>query len=399
MTFKNGLFLHKYSFLFKRTYRFLLFLFKLFRNHHQYSEADPEFNHQAQNFYETLIKELERKAKEIHEDNFTSKLRLSQAAQKFREYYSHNPAQLYSHLRSCLEFERYLICRPADFGFIQDPDIQELTAGLQELHRLVRANDYAYKQLGKEYEEFYLQVHDFTKKQTQMSETIASLPIEAKLQTQQVMAERKAEIDQALNSLTTKRLELVDNFKMIIRQIQQIQNLVLNKYLSNWKLNQSKAGNGAMPMNMNSLDTIQSWCESLADIIWNTREAVRHVSKFKRQLGAEEPNVPDYLPTLHSDVTNLLMNLITSTFIIEKQPPQVMKTNTRFAATVRLLIGNTLNIKMNSPVVKVSIVSGKVIFYFNHIHLLLLIRFLLKLAILSDEFTILGLLQFFTVFL
>ena len=27
------------------------------------------------------------------------------------------------------------------------------------------------------------------------------------------------------------------------------------------------------------------------------------------------------------------------TFVIEKQPPQVMKTNTRFTATVRLLVG------------------------------------------------------------
>jgi len=38
-----------------------------------------------------------------------------------------------------------------------------------------------------------------------------------------------------------------------------------------------------------------------------------------------------------------------STFIIEKQPPQVMKTNTRFTSTVRLLVGGKLNVHMTPP--------------------------------------------------
>lgn len=43
--------------------------------------------------------------------------------------------------------------------------------------------------------------------------------------------------------------------------------------------------------------------------------------------------------------------LICSTFVIITQPPQVLKTNTRFVAEVRLLIGGKLNIHMTSPVV------------------------------------------------
>ena len=49
--------------------------------------------------------------------------------------------------------------------------------------------------------------------------------------------------------------------------------------------------------------------------------------------------------------------MVTSTFIIEKQPPQVMKTNTRFTSTVRLLVGGKLNVNMTPPVVKVTIIS------------------------------------------
>ena len=55
--------------------------------------------------------------------------------------------------------------------------------------------------------------------------------------------------------------------------------------------------------------------------------------------------------------TMLLDALVKSSFVIEKQPPQVLKTNTRFSATVRLLVGPKLNVHMSPPVVTVSIIS------------------------------------------
>ena len=47
----------------------------------------------------------------------------------------------------------------------------------------------------------------------------------------------------------------------------------------------------------------------------------------------------DLLPELNTTITALLSTLVTSTFIIEKQPPQVLKTQTRFGSTIRLLVG------------------------------------------------------------
>jgi len=45
-----------------------------------------------------------------------------------------------------------------------------------------------------------------------------------------------------------------------------------------------------------------------------------------------------------------------SSFVLEKQPPQVLKTQTKFSATARLLIGGKLNIYMSPPEVKASII-------------------------------------------
>lgn len=54
----------------------------------------------------------------------------------------------------------------------------------------------------------------------------------------------------------------------------------------------------------------------------------------------------------HYFLTKLLSCFCNSTFIIEKQPPQVMKTNTRFTSTVRLLVGGKLNVHMTPPQVR-----------------------------------------------
>ena len=86
------------------------------------------------------------------------------------------------------------------------------------------------------------------------------------------------------------------------------------------------------------------------------RQQVRQLEGLREKLG-DPQNTNNILPELLGGVTELLSNLVTGTFIIEKQPPQVMKTNTRFTATVRLLVGGVLNVHMAAPAVAVSIVS------------------------------------------
>lgn len=66
---------------------------------------------------------------------------------------------------------------------------------------------------------------------------------------------------------------------------------------------------------------------------------------------------PQWLKGFISCLLTNVCFLCFSTFIIEKQPPQVLKTQTKFAATVRLLVGGKLNVHMNPPQVKAVIVS------------------------------------------
>ena len=47
-----------------------------------------------------------------------------------------------------------------------------------------------------------------------------------------------------------------------------------------------------------------------------------------------------------------------STFIVEQQPPQVLKKESRFSATVRLLVGGKLSVQMNPPQVMATIIRS-----------------------------------------
>ena len=74
-------------------------------------------------------------------------------------------------------------------------------------------------------------------------------------------------------------------------------------------------------------------CESLAEITWQNRQQIKRIELLKQQLPMKAP--AQDLPDHNTSFTALLSALVTSTFIIEKQPPQVLKKETRFSASVR----------------------------------------------------------------
>lgn len=82
-------------------------------------------------------------------------------------------------------------------------------------------------------------------------------------------------------------------------------------------------------------------CESLAELIWTNRQHIkdseRLTERLKQKLSLDPLGTSDMSPKLMTDLTQLLSTLVTSTFIIEKQPPQVMKTNTRYIIFVLLV--------------------------------------------------------------
>ena len=106
------------------------------------------------------------------------------------------------------------------------------------------------------------------------------------------------------------------------------------------------------------LNSIQQWFEALAELIWRNRLIAKQFEMLKTRIPQGVVQGEQY-GGVSTHLTRQLVNLIQSSFVIEKHPPQVIKTANRFSATVRLLVGGKLQIHLGVPEVTVTIINDK----------------------------------------
>ena len=113
--------------------------------------------------------------------------------------------------------------------------------------------------------------------------------------------------------LQNQRNLLIAAFTEICNEYNEVQSEILDVKLVQWKRHQRKAGVG----DENELKVIQNLCEKMYEIIQSVKCMVESISI----------NCADQEATKQSDlfmkVGILFQNLISSTFMIVKQPPQV----------------------------------------------------------------------------
>ncbi|XP_015116346.1 signal transducer and activator of transcription 5B [Diachasma alloeum] len=333
---------------------------------------NPQYEQYTTNLVGSLIQELETKAASLHtEDLFLTKLKLIEAAKTFRQRYSQNPATLFRIIRHCLGTEMKLVAQVENLGgalmsmahgrvgLMVGDAVAEIAQQVEALRRRTQETGEDLRKMEQEQEAFAISYHECTKVNAHLQQLATHPQSQQSIEAEKKLRRQKEQQEQLLNhkvaSLMQLRLTLADKLKDTITRLASLQSRVLDEELIRWKRDQQLAGNGA-PFN-STLDSIQEWCDSLAELIWLNRQQIKEAERLKQKLALDPPGVQDILPTLNSQITQLLSSLVTSTFIIEKQPPQVMKTNTRFTSTVRLLVGGKLNVHMTPPQVKVSITS------------------------------------------
>ncbi|XP_037912152.1 signal transducer and transcription activator isoform X3 [Hermetia illucens] len=144
---------------------------------------------------------------------------------------------------------------------------------------------------------------------------------------------------------------LLADLRSFMTHYETVQVAVINE-LKNWQRSQALGGNG-QPYKDN-LDEIQDWIEGLLEIITAARGVITKMLSYWEQYIGDSKTI---LEGFVRQVMHLQESLIISSFIVEKQPPQVMKTNTRFASTVRWLIGQQLGVSAANPQVECLILS------------------------------------------
>lgn len=119
--------------------------------------------------------------------------------------------------------------------------------------------------------------------------------------------------------LATTRSSILQDLKRIIFDYDAIQDTVITE-LKNWQRNQALAGNGA-PFRDN-LDDIQRCIELLVEMVGKILDNVNMMHMIRLDNN-------DDISEMITHVRQAQQLLVLSSFIVEKQPPQVMKTNTR----------------------------------------------------------------------
>ncbi|XP_058798217.1 signal transducer and activator of transcription 5B [Phymastichus coffea] len=332
---------------------------------------NPQYEQYIANLVESLIQELETKAASLSntDDLFLTRIKLMEAAKNFRQRYTSHPVALFKIIRHCLGTEMNLVSQVENLSgtlmnmagnrSLMGDSHAEIAQQLDSLRRRTQETGEDLRKMEQEQESFAIAYHDCTKLNAHLQSISTQPQNQQTIEIEKKYRRQKEQQEQNLNHKVTMllqlRLTLADKLKDSISKLNLLQSRVLDDELIRWKRDQQLAGNGAMFTS--NLDAIQEWCESLAELIWLNRQQVKEAERLKQKLALEPPGVQDVWPSLNSQVTQLLSSLVTSTFIIEKQPPQVMKTNTRFTSTVRLLVGGKLNVHMTPPQVKVSIIS------------------------------------------
>ncbi|XP_026271411.1 signal transducer and activator of transcription 5B isoform X3 [Frankliniella occidentalis] len=329
---------------------------------------NPQNEQYASSIVGDLIQQLETKANSMNSEELViTKYKLMDSANLFKQRYARCPLDLFRLMRHCLNAELQVIRQvenvpvgsvPPAAGLMPD-SVAEIAQQIDVLRHRTSETGKLLRQMEQEQEGFALHYHECTKLNAHLQHLQSQQPNQQNVELEKAVSRQKNSLEQTLNqkvsSLLGLRFQLGDKLSETVTHLVTLQCRVLDEELIRWKREQQLAGNGAQ-FNSN-LDNIQDWCESLAEIIWHNRQQIKEVERLKQKLAIEPPGVVDVLPNLNIQITQLLSSLVTSTFIIEKQPPQVMKTNTRFTSTVRLLVGGKLNVHMTPPQVKVTIIS------------------------------------------
>uniref|UniRef100_H2QD18 Signal transducer and activator of transcription n=1 Tax=Pan troglodytes TaxID=9598 RepID=H2QD18_PANTR len=307
---------------------------------------NPQENIKATQLLEGLVQELQKKAEhQVGEDGFLLKIKLGHYATQLQNTYDRCPMELVRCIRHILYNEQRLVreanngSSPA--GSLADAMSQkhlQINQTFEELRLVTQDTENELKKLQQTQEYFIIQYQESLRIQgearwrhiVQLEDWAWGLERAALLPFPQELAEKSTEDPAAA-------AEAADA-------------IILDDELIQWKrkrLAASWPGMAAPPTRQ---------CEKLAEIIWQNRQQIRRAEHLCQQLPIPGP-VEEMLAEVNATITDIISALVTSTFIIEKQPPQVLKTQTKFAATVRLLVGGKLNVHMNPPQVKATIIS------------------------------------------
>uniref|UniRef100_A0A904MVA4 Signal transducer and activator of transcription n=2 Tax=Culex pipiens complex TaxID=518105 RepID=A0A904MVA4_CULQU len=141
--------------------------------------------------------------------------------------------------------------------------------------------------------------------------------------------------------------QLTRDLWIVVERATDLASQIIGTYLRQWRIGQDRHGLDRAGLSA-TLDTIQRACEVLASVVWAVRDQIVALPVL---------GVPVELAGLFDRTRDLLALLATKCFVVECQPPRVIKTNTKYSVGVRHLLGGQLHSRMVGMKLQTCIVS------------------------------------------
>uniref|UniRef100_A0A8C3A4E1 Signal transducer and activator of transcription n=1 Tax=Cyclopterus lumpus TaxID=8103 RepID=A0A8C3A4E1_CYCLU len=293
---------------------------------------NPSEEAKAKRLLENLVAELQKKAQlQGGEDGFLLKIKLGHYANQLKSTYDRCPLELVRCIKHILHSEQRLVQEATNASSgsgVQAMDSlsqrhQQINQSFEELRLATQETENELRKLQHSQEYFIIQYQENLRIQAQLS-SLSSLPQAERTQRETTLQSKRTTVEAWLtreaSTLQKYRLDLSEQHQKTLVVLRKQQTLILDEELIQWKRRQQLAGNGGP--HEGGLDVLQSWCEKLADLIWQNRQQIRRCEHLTQQLPLPGP-MEELLSKLNADITDIISALVTSTFIIEKQPPQV----------------------------------------------------------------------------
>ncbi|XP_060571186.1 signal transducer and activator of transcription 5A-like isoform X2 [Ruditapes philippinarum] len=333
-------------------------------------DTNPAHEVYASKLFAQIMELIEAKALDSTLDFFV-RLNLQNFAKQFKDVYSNQPMNLVRVVRNCLINEETLVRAAAECGSpsgvttmqatLDDKTRQEIKACMDLLDKKTDETDQDLRHMQLKQEKFVIDYQNQDKISANLAHIQQQPQSANRTELETKFKQEKEEMDRQLLSaaqqILQQRLSLASKHNDTLGMLDKLTKRVVDDELIAWRQKQKLALNGA-PFDTSMIDVLQKWCEVLADLIWRNRMQIIKVDLLRQQLPIDIPQgQTDLQPDLNRIVTGLLSSLVTSTFIVEQQPPQVLKKDSRFTATVRLLVGGKLNLQLTPPRVTATIIS------------------------------------------
>ncbi|KAI4822950.1 hypothetical protein KUCAC02_008468 [Chaenocephalus aceratus] len=305
---------------------------------------NPQEEFKAKRLLDSLIQELQNKAEhQVGEDGFLLKIKLGHYASQLKSTYDRCPLELVRCIKHILYTEQRLVREATNssspVGGMMDSmsqKYQQINQAFEELRLLTQDTENDLRKLQHNQEYFIIQYQESLR--IQLITSLATLPPADRQLREPPLLNKRATVEAWADQRGQHTTEIQTG---PCREAPENTAAAEDSRPSFW-MTSSSSGKDGNSWRATGAHRREAWTscspggEKLAETIWQNRQQIRRAEHLRQQLPIPGP-IEELLNDLNSTITDIISALVTSTFIIEKQPPQVLKTQTKFAATVRLL--------------------------------------------------------------